>query len=142
MQGISRMPSKFLIIKYVGAAFASAMLLAPGALTFIAWGVSLNLEISFLALLVTLAITRWVPALKWLTAIIASVLIAVPPFPYWLRWSKLGGYEFHLFAGFSPGDVPWVRFILTVMIAMLLFSVIIFSIGGRERLIVRKTGGC
>lgn len=126
---ISTMQSRMLRVAI--AIVAGAILLMPGFLMAVAWGGTLNLEVAIAATAVSIAVAIWLPKLRWGGAVIAALLIAVPPFPYWTSWDENAGQHLHFFHGYNLQSLPIFRFVVVFLVAMLLFAVIFWSIGKR-----------
>ncbi len=107
-----------------------ALLLLPGVLMAIAWRSSLNVEVAALAILAAISAAVWAPKIKWIVAIVSSLLISVPPVPYWI--SLAGGVRhLHFFHGFSFDVSLLVRLLVVLIFALLLFKAIFDSINGQ-----------
>jgi hypothetical protein len=112
---------------------AAVLLLVPGLLMTVAWGGTLNLEVAAAATAIVIAAAVWLPSVKWFVAVIAGLLIAVPPFPYWTNWDESRGQYLHFFHGFLPLEGELItRFIVVFAMAMLLFAAIFWAIGSRK----------
>lgn len=107
------------------------LLLLPGFLVTIAWGVTLNLEVAVVATAIAIAVAIWLPKVKWFVAVVAALLIAVPPFPYWTNYEKSRGQYLHFFHGFTIDDASIARFSIVFAMAMLLFATIFWVIEKR-----------
>lgn len=107
----------------------ASLLLAPALLMTSAWGGSLNLEVSAAAIAISIATAIWLPGVRWLVAVVSALLIAVPPFPYWISWSESRGQYLHFFHGFQLDGALAIRFIVVFSLAMLLFAAMFRAIG-------------
>ena len=107
---------------------ATILLLVPSMLMTFAWGGTLNLEVAIVAALIAIATAKWIPGLRWPIAFLASLLIAVPPYPYWTDWGEERGQYLHFFHGFTLQTLPVATFVVVFALAMLLFMVIFRSI--------------
>lgn len=118
------------IIRVVAAFAAVAMLLLPGLLTAIAWS-PINLGIALLAVTICIAVGRWAPSgWKWFTAVVASLLIAVPPYPNWLWVSEERGWHLHIGARLESLEIA--PFAALFVIALVLFWVLYWAIGKQK----------
>lgn len=120
----SKRPLRILIV-----IAAVLLLLVPGLLMTLAWGGTLNLEIAAVATAISIAAAIWLPGVKWCVAVVAALLIAVPPFPYWTNWDESGGQYLHLFHGFPLDGALIARFIVVFAMAMLLFAALFWAVG-------------
>ncbi len=106
----------------------AALLLVPGLLMTLAWGGTLNLEVAAVAIAISIVAAIWLPRVKWLVAVVAALLIAVPPFPYWTNWDESRGQYLHFFHGFHLDGTLATRFIVVFAVAMLLFAAMFWAI--------------
>lgn len=113
------------------AVVAGILLLVPALLVAIAW-TSVNLEVAAFAIVTTVLAAVWLPTRKWIAAFIASLLIAVPPYPYWLFRSESRDWYLHFFHGYHSENLPIVRFMVVFIVSLLLFAVIFWSISDRK----------
>ena len=88
------------LTRYGVAAVAILMLLVPGLLVASTW-TRINLLVALCAIVISILTAIWVPRLKWPMALISSLLIAVPPYPYWLFRDNEGNWYLHFFDGFT-----------------------------------------
>ncbi|TAA26828.1 MULTISPECIES: hypothetical protein [Pseudoxanthomonas] len=92
----------------------AALLFVPALLMTLAWGGSLNLEVTAVAIASSVAVAIWLPRVKWLVAVVAALLIAVPPFPYWTNWDESRGAVSTLLSripfGWRAGYQVWFCF--------------------------------
>jgi len=110
-----------------------ALLLVPTIIVSGAWGGTLNLEVTSAAIMLAIVAAYWLPCAKWIAALAASLMIAVPPFPYWTNWDESRGYFLHFFHGFLPLDCELIiRFCIVFGFAVLLFGVSFRAIGDRR----------
>lgn len=89
---------------------------------------SIDLEFAIAGVLVTVLAAIWLPKLKWVCAAIASLFIAVPPYPYWLSFDAKRGWYFNFFYGFSVQNVPFLTFGCVFIGALALFAAIFWAI--------------
>lgn len=114
------------------AIVAIALLLVPGWLMAAVF-TSLNFVVALGAILICLFIAFWLPRWKWVGAVIASLLIAVPPYPYWMHASEERGWYFDFFGGFSRSNLPaFGTFCVVFALSLLLFAAIFWAMGGRR----------
>jgi hypothetical protein len=106
--------------------------LLPSTISAYVW-TPVNLAVSLFAVTACIVIALILPRWKWISAAVASLLIAVPPYPYWLFSSEARGWYLHFFQGYRSGNVPAFRFAVVVLAAMLLFALIYWAIGDRRR---------
>jgi hypothetical protein len=71
---------------------------------------SINLKFHIAAVSITVATALWLPNLKWVAASLAALVIAVPPYPYWLAFDEQRGWYFGFFSGFSLQNVRFLSF--------------------------------
>lgn len=106
---------------------AIVLLLSPGWLMATVF-TSVNFILSLSVVLVSVVVAVWLPRWKWPGAIIASLLIAVPPYPFWLYASENRGWYFHFFHGFTLSTLPLGTFGVVFVFALLLFAAIFWAI--------------
>ena len=102
---------------------SSLVLLFPSALTATVW-TSVNFLVALVVIAMTISSAILFSRYSWIIATISSLLIAVPPYPYWLFRSR-EGWQLHFFSGFNVGNVPILTFLVVFLLAMTLFTVII-----------------
>lgn len=122
MKHISRKILRVLVI-----VVAAAILLWPSSVMAMVW-TGIDFVVALVAILATIAVAVWMPTLKWFSAIVAALLIAVPPYPYWLFSSNSGGWYFHFFHGFNVQTLPIGTFALYFLVALLLFASIFWAV--------------
>lgn len=121
------MPHVKRVLRVLIALVAAVLLLLPGFLTAIAWS-PINLGIAMLAVVICIAVARWTPSKwRWPASIIASLLIAVPPYPNWLWVSEERGWHFHIGARLETLDVA--PFAVLFVIALALFAILFWAVG-------------
>ena len=120
------------VVRVLVAVAAIALLLFPGWLMATVF-TSLNFVVALMAILVSVLTAIWLPRWKWISAVAASLLIAVPPYPYWVYVSIERGWYLHFFHGFTLHDLPLLTFATVFTIALLLFKAIFWAIGSRPR---------
>ncbi|MEN5204902.1 hypothetical protein ABE473_10615 [Stenotrophomonas sp. TWI700] len=92
----------------------------------------IGLVVAVAVILGSILLSVVLPKLKWVGAAFAAIMIAVPPYPYWLGWDDVEGWRVHFFQGF---DLSWMDvsvFAAIFIAAMLAFSVIFWAIGRRS----------
>lgn len=92
----------------------------------------MNLEVAAVATAIVIAVAIWLPGVRWFVAVVAALLIAVPPFPYWTNWDKSRGHYLHFLHGFPLDGELITRFIVVFVMAMLLFAAMFWAIGERK----------
>lgn len=118
------------ILRILSAVIAGVCLLIPGFLVALAW-TAVNLKVALLAVLGCVLVAVWLPRWRWTSAAIASVLIAIPPYPYWLFSREGRGWYLHFFHGYNAENLPVARFALVLCVSMVLFAIIFWAIGNR-----------
>jgi len=94
---------------------------------------SLNFVVALGAVLASVFMAFWLPRWKWIIAVIASLLIAVPPYPYWMHASEERGWYFDFFGGFTLSNLPsFGTFGVVFVLALFLFSGLFWAIGNRS----------
>jgi hypothetical protein len=124
----NRKPLRILVV-----ILAAALLLVPGFLMALAWGGTLNLEVAAAATAIAIAVAVWLPKVKWFFAFVASLLIAVPPFPYWTSWDESRGQYLHFFHGFTVDGELVIRFVVAFAMSMLVFGALFWAMGSRRK---------
>lgn len=119
------------VARVLVAVVAIVFLALPGLMMAVAWGGTLNLEIALAGVGASIAVAIWAKRWRWFAASIASLLIAVPPFPYWSNWDENTGRYLHFFRGFSLQDLPLANFAIFFVLAMLLFAAVFWAIESR-----------
>jgi hypothetical protein len=89
---------------------------------------SIDLKLAMVATLLTVLTAIWLPKLKWACAMVASLFIAVPPYPYWASFDAQRGWYFNFFYGFSLQTVPFLTFACVFMLALAIFAAIFWAI--------------
>lgn len=93
---------------------------------------SIDLEAAIFAILITILTAKWLPKLKWPIGAVAAMVIAVPPYPYWVSFDAKGGWYFNAFYGFNLQTVPFFTFAWVFVLALALFAAIFWAIRGRR----------
>src|SRR6267154_4786256 len=112
------------------------LLLAPGLMMATVW-TDVDLMVSVVVVAICVLVALYAPRWKWWCAIPGSILIAVPLYPYWLFASRERGWYFHFFHGYRIPDVPFVRFSVVTLGALLLFRGVFWALDGRGQLNTR-----
>jgi hypothetical protein len=89
---------------------------------------SIDLEFAMVAVLTTVLTAVWLPKLRWICAVIASLLIAVPPYPYWLSFDAKRGWYFHFFYGFDLQNTPFLVLGGAFAVSQAVFAAIFWAI--------------
>jgi hypothetical protein len=124
-------PSVRLGLRVVAGLTAVTLLLVPSILMLIAW-TEVNMVIAVAAILALIAIARHLPNWKWFAAVVTSVLLAIPPYPYWLFGSNDRGWYLHFFSGFDMGTLPLARFAGVFVVAIALCGLLLWSVAPRS----------
>ena len=112
----------------LGVAFvAFLVLLLPGLLMASTW-TPINLIVAFCVVNVSVMAAIWAQTWKWPTAILSSLLIAIPPYPYWLFNDNSGHWYFHFFHGFTMQNLHFLNFAIVFTISLILFAVIFWAL--------------
>lgn len=120
------------LVRVLVIAVAIALLLLPGlSMIAVAWA-DIDLVVALVAITVCILIAIWLPRLRWIGAAIASLLVAVPPYPYWLNWNDARGWHLHFFHGVKLESSSIAVFAMIFLAAMLLFAAIFWAIGNRQ----------
>lgn len=127
------MPARKIIAKTLTAIAATGLLLLPALLVALAW-TTINLKVALIAVSVCVLVAIKMPRWRWVSAIVASLLIAVPPYPYWLFSSEDRGWYLHFFHGYNLQNLPIAVFGVVFVLAMLLFAAIFWSIHRKTEL--------
>src|SRR5205085_11350964 len=86
-----------------------AMLLIPG-LTMASILTPANLMVAIAGIVASVSTAIWLSTWKWLPAVVTALLIAVPPYPYWLFSDNNGNWYLHFFHGFTLHNLPLPTF--------------------------------
>lgn len=102
------------------------LLLAPATLQAFVW-TAINLWVAILAVAMFIAAVRFSPKLKWPSAIVASLFIAIAPYPNWIWASNEEGWQFHV--GYKLQHIAdyAVQFGVFFAIAILLFMTLYWA---------------
>jgi len=119
------------VLRTVIAAIAGMLLLLPGVVTAYVWS-PVNLAVSLVAVTVCIVVALFLPRWKWISAAVASLLVAVPPYPYWLFSSEARGWYVHFFEGYRSSNLPALRFTVVFLVSTLLFALIFWAVGRRR----------
>lgn len=125
-------PIKNKVFRVLVVVVAVALLLFPGWLMASVF-TSLNFVVALGAVLASVLMAFWLPRWKWISAVVASLLIAVPPYPYWMHVSEERGWYFDFFGGFSRSNLPsFGTFGVVFVFSLLLFVALFWAIGNRS----------
>lgn len=111
-------------MRYVIFGACSAILLLPSLLFAWAWSGTLNFEVAVGSLILTIAAVKFFQQMRWIFAGVSACVIAVPPYPYWVRSGDDGSAVLHFFYGFTPSSLPWATFAAVFALAIALYYVI------------------
>lgn len=115
-------------LRVLVAVVAIALLLFPGWLMATVF-TAINFMVALGAILISVLIAIWLRHWKWISAVLASLLIAVPPYPYWLYTREGGNWYLNFFHGFSISTLPFGTFGVVFVLSLLLFAAIFWAIG-------------
>lgn len=118
-------------LRIIVAVAAIVVLLSPGMVMAMVY-TDLNLLVAICAVLVVVAF-RQRARLRWLLAVLGALLIAVPPYPYWVFSNNQGVWYFHFFGGFTLQSVPLGTFAAYFVVAMALFAVLFWALPQSRR---------
>jgi hypothetical protein len=110
------------------AVVAIALLLFPGWLMATVF-TSINFVVAFGSVVTIVLVAIWLPRWKWTGAVVAALLIAIPPYPYWLYTREGGDWYLNFFHGFTLSNLPFGTFSAVFVISLLLFAAIFWAIG-------------
>jgi len=116
--------------RVIVAILAIALLLSPGVVMALVY-TELNLLVSVLAVALVLAFSR-VTAVRWVMAVMGAVLVAVPPYPFWVFSDNEGHWFFSFFGGFTLGSAPIGTFAIWFALALASFAALFWAIGRRQ----------
>ena len=125
-------PIRDKVLRIIVAIVAVAFLLYPAWLMAIVW-TKVNLIVTLSMILITFAVAIWLPGWKWLSAAASSLLIAIPPYPYWVFSNEVRGYYLHFFYGYTLENIPAGTFAFVFVLSLLLFAAIFWAIGSRRK---------
>jgi hypothetical protein len=117
-------------MRYIVLAVCSLILFVPSLLFAQAWSGTLNLEVAIASWVLAIAAAKFFSRVRWLFACLSACVIAVPPYPYWVRTGDSGGAALHFFYGFTPLNVPWATFVVVLAVALVLYVAIFWSLRG------------
>lgn len=107
---------------------AIALLLFPGWLMATIF-TAINFVVALGSVVTSVLVAIWLPRWKWACAVVAALLVAVPPYPYWLYTREGGDWYLNFFHGFTLSNLPFGTFGVTFVISFLLFAAIFWAIG-------------
>lgn len=114
-------------LRLLAGVAAGTLLLVPAILTLIAW-TSLNLVISVAAVLLTVSLAQWLPRWKWFGGFVTALLVAIPPYPYWVYASETRGWYMHFFSGFDSSTLPLATFGAVFFVALILCGTLFWAL--------------
>jgi len=109
------------------AVVAIALLLFPSWLMATVF-TAINFVVAFGSIFTSVLISIWLPRWKWIGAVVASLLIAVPPYPYWLYTREGGEWYLNFFHGFRISNLPFDTFGVVFVVSLFLFAAIFWAI--------------
>jgi hypothetical protein len=112
-------------LRAIAALAAIVVLLSPGLVMALVY-TDLNLLVAIAAVLLVIAFRRHAK-LRWWLAVLGALLIAVPPYPYWLFSNNQGVWYFSFFGGFTLQSVPFGTFAAFFVAALALFAVLFWA---------------
>jgi len=115
-------------MRYIVFAACSLFLFGPSLLFAWAWSGTLNFEAAVISWILSITAAKFFPRLRWLFAGMSACVIAVPPYPYWVRSGESSGAVLHFFYGFTPSNLPWTTFAAVFALAMALYGAIFWSL--------------
>lgn len=118
-----------LVVRILAGVVCAFLLLVPGLMMASIW-TPVNLLVAFLAIIVSVLAAIWLPNWKWVAAVVTALLIAVPPYPYWLFSDNNGRWYFHFFHGFTLQKLPLPTFGFVFVVSLVLFAVIFWTVSG------------
>jgi hypothetical protein len=105
---------------------AVAALLAPAYIMAVVY-TSLNFAVALAAILLVLACRRF-RRVRWCVAALAALVIAVPPYPFWVFANNQGGWYLHFFHGFTLRTAPVGTFCVYFVLALAMFAVLFWAL--------------
>ncbi len=123
-------PSRSKVIRALVLVACVTLLLAPSALVASVW-TPVNLEVAAAAVVVATTLARSATVWRWAGAIVASIIIAVPPYPYWLFASNQRGWYLHFFHGFTIRTVPIGTFVTVMVLCLAIFRFVHWAVSQR-----------
>lgn len=121
-------------MRYVIFAVCSLILFVPSLLFAWAWSGTLNFEVAVASWIFVIAASKFFPRFRWPVASVSALVIAVPPYPYWVRSGDSGGAALHFFYGFTPANLPWATFVVVFVLALALYGAIFWALRGAAAL--------
>ena len=115
------------------AVMAIALLLFPSWLIATIF-TAINFVVALGCVVTSVLVAIWLPRWKWISAVAAALLIAVPPYPYWLYTREGGDWYLNFFHGFTLSNLPLGTFCVVFVISLLLFAAIFWAIGKKVTL--------
>jgi hypothetical protein len=121
-----------LVFRVLALTLAFGVLILPGLSMISSRWSDIGLVVAVAVILGSIFLSVVLPKLKWVGAAFAAIMIAVPPYPYWLGWDAVKGWRLHFFQGFGLSWMDVGVFAAIFIAAMLAFSVIFWAIGRRS----------
>ena len=112
--------------RIIVAALAIIVLLSPGLVMALVY-TDLNLLVAVGAVLLVVT-SRQRAKLRWWLAVLGALLIAVPPYPYWVFSNNQGAWYFHFFGGFTLQSLPLGTFAAYFAVALAFFAVLFWAL--------------
>jgi hypothetical protein len=113
-------------LRVVAGLLVVAVLLAPSYVMALVW-TPLDFLVAVLAILLVVAFSRS-SKLRWVLAVVAALLIAIPPYPYWVFYGGKRGWYLHFFGGFTLQTLPIGTFCSFFVVALALFAVLFWAL--------------
>lgn len=132
-------PTNSIVVRVLVVVVATGLLLLPALMTASVW-TSINLQVSMIAIVVSVLVAFWLSKWKWIGAAVASLLIAIPPYPFWLYSSEDRGWYLHFFHGYNMQNLPLGTFAIVFAIALFLFAAIFWATEGPRPFAITSRG--
>src|SRR5690348_7861325 len=107
------------MLRVIVGLLAVAVLLTPSYIMALVW-TPLDLLVAIAAVLLVVVFRRF-SRVRWCLAVVAALLVAVPPYPYWVFYGEKRGWYLHFFGGFTLQTLPIGTFCLFFVVALALF---------------------
>ncbi|WP_091634353.1 hypothetical protein [Lysobacter sp. cf310] len=105
-------------------------LLLPSGLQAMVW-TPINLWVALTAILVFVVLAVLVPGLKWPSAAVASLPIAVAPYPNWIWASNGRGWHLHIGYKLQHLQDYAIEFLVLYLIVLMLFLSLFWAVRKR-----------
>lgn len=116
-----------MVVRILAIVCAVLLLLLPGILMALVH-TAINFQLALASVALTMLLAWKFPQIRWFVAILTSLLIAIPPIPYWIVTDQQG-WRFQLFYGID--NLPIHSFLILFVLATLLFALIFWAIRKR-----------